>query len=659
MLVHRNLRRAGISLLGTLAVLFLFPGTTFAQDEAATSFQVEHFEPLPSQGKNILNTGTSDVLGHLQPSAGVLMHFVKAPLVFVTDDDQTTRLIDTQLKVEAMGSIGLFDVAELGFALPLVVAQSGDPLDVLGRSESISGFALADMRVVPKVRLPVDRDELGGFGLSLLAPIYLPIGDTGSFNSDGNVRVEPRLVADWAHKSGFKVAGNLGYQVRQEATARNVVTNDNMRYSLALEAPVGVKDLTVIASLFGTTPIQAEPNGDLENRANPRELLAGLQYKLPYDLVASAGAGTGLSAGVGSPSVRAFASIGYTPMGAAARNRDEDGDGILDADDKCVGTAEDVDGYQDEDGCPDPDNDNDSILDGADKCPIEAEDFDGFEDEDGCADLDNDGDGLPDTQDECPMKPGGEASKGCPTMDEDGDGILDAEDVCPKIAEDMDGFEDKDGCPEPDNDQDKILDADDRCPNDPEDVDKFEDEDGCPDPDNDNDGVADAVDKCPNDAEVYNGKDDEDGCPDEGAKLITLEDKRIRILEKVFFDMGKATISKKSYKILDVVSTVLVNNKSITKIRIEGHTDDVGEDDSNLKLSTERAESVKNYLVSKGVDASRLEVKGFGETAPLCADLEELRKNRRKNRKKIKNCRRDNRRIEFNVLEQNGKPVQP
>jgi outer membrane protein OmpA-like peptidoglycan-associated protein len=116
------------------------------------------------------------------------------------------------------------------------------------------------------------------------------------------------------------------------------------------------------------------------------------------------------------------------------------------------------------------DSDGDGIVDGADKCPREPEDKDGFEDADGCPDPDN-----------------------------DKDGIADANDKCPNEAEDKDGFEDEDGCPDPDNDKDGIADADDKCPNDAEDKDGFEDEDGCPDFDNDNDGVADADDKCPND----------------------------------------------------------------------------------------------------------------------------------------------------------------
>jgi OmpA-OmpF porin, OOP family len=123
------------------------------------------------------------------------------------------------------------------------------------------------------------------------------------------------------------------------------------------------------------------------------------------------------------------------------------------------------------------DSDGDGLNDDVDECPHDPEDFDGYQDEDGCPDPDNDNDGIPDVDDACPNDP-----------------------------EDVDGFEDEDGCPDHDNDGDGLADGIDECPNDPEDIDGFEDEDGCPDPDNDGDGVADVVDKCPNEyAETPDG----------------------------------------------------------------------------------------------------------------------------------------------------------
>lgn len=131
------------------------------------------------------------------------------------------------------------------------------------------------------------------------------------------------------------------------------------------------------------------------------------------------------------------------------------------------------------------DSDNDGILDDQDTCPEEKEDVDNFDDYDGCPDLDN-----------------------------DKDGVIDTNDKCLNASEDVDGFEDYDGCPDPDNDKDGILDVNDKCLDAAEDFDRFEDEDGCPDNDNDKDGIDDAKDSCPNEAETKNNFQDEDGCPD-------------------------------------------------------------------------------------------------------------------------------------------------
>ena len=120
-----------------------------------------------------------------------------------------------------------------------------------------------------------------------------------------------------------------------------------------------------------------------------------------------------------------------TPDGCPVRDRDHDG--IPDDKDSCPDEPETVNGYKDEDGCPDtiPDTDGDGINDLKDKCPTEPEDKDGFQDEDGCPDPDNDGDGVVDTADRCPMEKGQVENHGCPDVDSDGDGIVDRLDNCP------------------------------------------------------------------------------------------------------------------------------------------------------------------------------------------------------------------------------------
>lgn len=250
------------------------------------------------------------------------------------------------------------------------------------------------------------------------------------------------------------------------------------------------------------------------------------------------------------------------------------------------------------------DSDRDNIADGRDKCPNDAEDADKFQDADGCPELDNDADGREDTVDECPDDP-----------------------------EDDDGFMDNDGCPEKDNDKDGVLDPNDQCPNEI----GSPDTGGCPNRDTDGDSIGDDLDRCPYDAEDLDGDRDEDGCPDEGR--VVVEKNFIRINDLIYFDTGKATIQERSYDLLDEIAKVLIANDQLLKVRVEGHTDDVGNDISNLKLSQARAESVAAYLQTRGVEAGRLDAAGFGEMRPLVPNENE-------------DGRAKNRRVEFIIVDQ-------
>jgi outer membrane protein OmpA-like peptidoglycan-associated protein len=252
-----------------------------------------------------------------------------------------------------------------------------------------------------------------------------------------------------------------------------------------------------------------------------------------------------------------------------------------------------------------PDSDNDGIIDREDKCPYEAEDIDGFEDENGCPDKDNDADGVPDEVDSCPDEPA--ECDGCPPKDIDGDGITDDTDRCPNKPEDKDGFEDNDGCPDEDNDRDGIMDSDDKCPDRAEDKDGFEDDDGCPDEDNDGDGVADVNDKCPH----KKGPADNNGCP----KTKKIKRGRL-VLKGVNFRSGKAVLTPNSYRILDEVAKSLKEWKDV-KLEIIGYTDSRGSYAINKRLSQLRANSVRDYLVRQGIEPSRLRAIGRGEENPI------------------------------------------
>jgi len=211
--------------------------------------------------------------------------------------------------------------------------------------------------------------------------------------------------------------------------------------------------------------------------------------------------------------------------------------------------------------------------------------------------------------------------------DRDHDGLTDDIDKCPNEPEDKDGYQDDDGCPDLDNDGDGIPDKDDKCPNEAEDKDGFQDADGCPDPDNDGDGIPDAVDQCPNEYGVP-----PDGCPKK-YNLVVVTEKKIELKQTVYFDFNKATIRPVSFALLDDVARAMKDNPTIA-VEVQGHTDSVGDDNYNLKLSQRRAESVRTYLVRKGIDAARMVPKGYGENVPIADN-------------RTKEGRDQNRRVEF------------
>ena len=228
--------------------------------------------------------------------------------------------------------------------------------------------------------------------------------------------------------------------------------------------------------------------------------------------------------------------------------------------------------------------------------------------------------------------------------DPDHDGIRGAADKCPNEPEDKDGFQDDDGCPDLDNDGDGIPDSADKCPNEPEDKDGFQDEDGCPDPDNDGDGVPDAQDKCPDQPETKNGYQDEDGCPDEIPQKLK---QFTGVIQGINFKTGDATLQTTSSTTLDKAVAVLKEFADL-KLEIQGHTDDEpmrggGKFADNLALSQARAESVKAYFVSKGIEEKRLIAKGYGDTVPV-ENPQGLTAG------KLSAARAKNRRVEFKLV---------
>jgi outer membrane protein OmpA-like peptidoglycan-associated protein len=266
----------------------------------------------------------------------------------------------------------------------------------------------------------------------------------------------------------------------------------------------------------------------------------------------------------------------YTPN---YHDKDTDGDGVPDGRDKCIRTpkGEPVTPF----GCP-YDVDFDEVYDYEDSCKNEA----GPRANHGCPWGDKDGDGIMDNEDECKEVPGIRAFKGCP--DTDGDGIKDSEDQCPTQR----GTIAYKGCPPP-----------------------FVDKDG--------DGISDYDDLCPS----VKGPKSNKGCPE-----IKPEEKQVLqdAFKNLLFETNSDVIMESSFPSLNKLASLLINNPKY-KLHLEGHTDNVGNDDANMDLSKRRSISVKNYLAQKGVATIRITTDGYGETKPVATnDTDEGRRSNRR-----------------------------
>jgi len=237
------------------------------------------------------------------------------------------------------------------------------------------------------------------------------------------------------------------------------------------------------------------------------------------------------------------------------------------------------------------DSDNDGIANDADRCPDSAADT--VVDSQGC-ELDSDNDGVVNSQDRCSNSPTGKKvdAYGC-ELDSDNDGVTDSRDSCPNSPADV--KVDPSGC-ELDSDGDGVTDNNDNCPNSA--TGAKVDTHGC-ELDDDADGIINSQDLCletPSEAPV-----DTNGC-----KL-----QATFILKGVTFATASAELIGGSRQVLNKVVETLRLNPEL-KLEVAGYTDNRGKRSYNVRLSQQRADSVRNYLITQGITSERLEAKGYG-----------------------------------------------
>jgi outer membrane protein OmpA-like peptidoglycan-associated protein len=556
-------------------------GMVGAPPAAAQSIEIEHFEPAPTlEGLASIKAATAEGAGDMM--VGLSVTYQREPLLIVDDAGQRQATLVSD-RVNAALSYAL------GLPVPAAAARLVTGIDVAALMPFVPGERGAGMGTTGfstlhwaaaiadpqlEARVAFATRPLLGVDVALIPVLSVPTASGAKYVGNGSFMLTPEVAVSRALGPVF-LGANIGFRARRAHSLADIEIGSQWLWRAGAGLDVGaVGGPGGLAVSFEAFGLARGSDPWSSGRESPAEVLAAGRYRLPLRRLSSFVVSAGLGAGL-TNGYGAPKMRALVGLAWAPRTVDSDNDGLLDRDDKCPNEPEDRDGYADDDGCPDPDNDGDGIADALDKCPNEPEDRDGYADDDGCPDPDNDGDGVPD-----------------------------AVDACPLLAEDHDGFQD---------------------------------DDGCPDGDNDGDGIWDRYDKCPNEPETINGVADDDGCPDKGAQKVELTANKIEIKERVYFDTNSDVIQSRSFALLDQVAALLKNHGELQHIRVEGHTDDQGLFEYNLRLSERRADSVRRYLVDRGVAAERLEAMGYGESRPIASN-------------KSARGREMNRRVEFTII---------
>lgn len=357
----------------------------------ASAQDVQRFQPALSDAGFLGLDGTRTP-GMLRGSVHLFTDLALQPVELDTPRGRVVP-VEQRLMLHLGGEIGLGGRAALALRVPLIAFQDGPY-----KTPDAQVFMLGDPQIWARYRLiganeDEDDEPHDGPGLTLQAGVGLPLGKRTRvvaddvmlpvpvagrpFAGDGRTHVDVALVGDF-QLLGAGAAVQLGYRHhfwKDQSTARTATgVSDEMTFGVGLKLPVPpIPMLAGAIELRGVTGFQSA-------RDTALELDLGARLRVGAWLLVLGG-GVGLTRGVGTPDGRLFLGAYFVPP-----RSDSDHDGVSDSDDACPFLAEDRDGFQDEDGCPDPDNDNDMVPDLDDKCPNEAAEEDRDQDEDGCTD---------------------------------------------------------------------------------------------------------------------------------------------------------------------------------------------------------------------------------------------------------------------------------
>jgi outer membrane protein OmpA-like peptidoglycan-associated protein len=522
---------------------------------APVGFDVNRLDPS-ERGSDWFANESLDLRGHVRPAVGLLGDYGYKPLVvYNADGSERAAIVKHQLYAHLGAGLILFDRLRLDANLPIALFQDGEATTLSGTAlASTNKTTIGDLRLGGDVRLVGQYGEV--FTLAAGLQARLPTGSRSAFTGDGSgeFRFGPRIMA--AGDAGlFTYAARISMVYRssgEELPGGLAKVGSEFQFGVAAGVRLLDKHLTAGPELYGATVTQG---GAFKKSTTPLELLFGGHYRFDNGLRLGAGAGPGLTRGVGEPVVRVLALVEWMPDVAKPPPP------------------------------PPP--------------PVEAP-------------RDRDRDGIADNVDACPDVPGVPSKdpklNGCPPPDRDKDGILDPVDACPDLPGTPSDDSTKNGCP--DRDKDGIFDPSDACPDEAGPASSDPSQNGCPD--RDKDGIIDKLDACPDQPGPKDPDPKKNGCP-----AARIEAGQIKIIEQVKFAFGSAKILPESDPILTAVNEILTKHPEITQVDVEGHTDNKGAFALNLKLSKDRAAAVAAWLVKHGVDKKRLVSHGYGPNKPI------------------------------------------
>ena len=345
-----------------------------AGNARAGGFSVRNYQPsLFGKGSGVLLDASP--LGQFRYRVDFTLSYARNPLEYGNEDIRGEAIVDNLYSGDLTAGFGLAPFLDVGLSVPFSM-MSG--YQAIGSDTPESANGMGDVRL--GIRAVLFDEEEFPVRLALSPSLSFPTGDEEKFLGEGSFAGQFLTVLE-ARYQKYRVLLNLGYSIQGSDELINLSIDEQFFWGIGFRSLHFGEKLGVEGEIFGRS-LAARPFS--EQVLTPVEANIGFRYHAGRGWFLKVGGGGGITRGIGSPEFRALLGIQYAFLGA----RDRDGDGVPDKDDFCPRDAEDRDGFQDVDGCPDPDNDEDGIRDWNDRCPNEPENFNRYMDDDGCPDPD-------------------------------------------------------------------------------------------------------------------------------------------------------------------------------------------------------------------------------------------------------------------------------